>query len=169
MSITRKAEYAIAVLVDLASRPDSEYVLSRDIARRERIPLNYIPQIVAQLTRKGWVEGMRGSGGGVRLAVNPEEISVAQVVEEVEGPIALSKCLVSDGFCEKLGACPLHQVWAKAQRQMVAVLAGTTIADLVKARRRLADSGGPQGGVPYGESQAAKLRPGHGGEPSSLD
>lgn len=152
MPITRKAEYAIAVLVNLASRPDSEYVLSREIARREKIPPNYIPQIVAQLTRKGWVEGMRGFGGGVRLAVDPEEISVAQVVEEVEGPIALSKCLVNDGFCEKQDTCPLHQVWAKAQKQMVAVLADTTIADLVRARRHLARSGGSHDGGPSNEA-----------------
>ena len=73
MELTRKAEYAIAALVDLASQEKGAFTLSREIAKRQRIPSNFIPQIMATLSRKGWVEGVRGSGGGVRLRVPPRK------------------------------------------------------------------------------------------------
>jgi Rrf2 family iron-sulfur cluster assembly transcriptional regulator len=137
MELTRKAEYAIAALVDLASQEKGAFTLSREIAKRQRIPSNFIPQIMATLSRKGWVEGVRGSGGGVRLRVPPEEISVIQVIELMEGPIALTKCLVSEGTCSNEKNCVLRGLWAKAQARMLEVLDGTTIADLVEAKRHL--------------------------------
>ncbi|MGI6036413.1 MAG: RrF2 family transcriptional regulator [Limnochordia bacterium] len=137
MELTRKAEYAIAALADLASQEKGAFILSRDIAKRQRIPPNFIPQIIATLSRKGWVEGVRGSRGGVRLRVPPEEINITQVIELMEGPIALNKCLVSEGICSNESNCVLRGLWAKAQARMLEVLDGTTIADLVEAKRSL--------------------------------
>ncbi|MGI6036651.1 MAG: RrF2 family transcriptional regulator [Limnochordia bacterium] len=137
MEITRKAEYAISALVDLALQEKGKYVLSREIAERQNIPTNFIPQIMAILSRSGLVEGIRGSRGGVRLRVDPAKITVAQVVELIEGPIAINKCLLPEGGCRNIDTCPLHSVWVKAQDQLMEVLEQTTIADVVQTKMEI--------------------------------
>ncbi|KAB2953881.1 RrF2 family transcriptional regulator [Heliorestis acidaminivorans] len=137
MEITRKAEYAITALLDLALLPKGEYTLSKDIAKRQGIPANFLPQIMATLSRKGWVEATRGAGGGVRLLADPSTISLQDIIEVIEGPIAINKCLVGAGTCHNQSNCPLHNVWARAQAAMLDVLGETTVADLVKSKNIL--------------------------------
>ncbi|QGG47034.1 RrF2 family transcriptional regulator [Heliorestis convoluta] len=137
MEITRKAEYAITALLDLALLPEGEFTLSKEIARRQGIPSNFLPQIMATLSRKGWVEATRGAGGGVRLSVDPATISLQAVIEVIEGPIAINKCLVGAGICQNQSACPLHNVWSRAQAAMLQVLGETTVADLVTSKKVL--------------------------------
>ncbi|MDD2421403.1 MAG: Rrf2 family transcriptional regulator [Heliobacteriaceae bacterium] len=131
MEITRKAEYAITALIDLALLPAGEFTLSKNIAERQGIPPNFLPQIMAALSRRGWVEALRGAGGGVRLAVGPTEITVQAVIEIMEGPIALNRCLANDGICPQQDTCPQYVVWRKAQDALLGVLGRTTIGDLV--------------------------------------
>lgn len=135
MEVTRKAEYAIAALVELAVAPAGEYVPSRTVAQRQGIPPKFMPQIMATLAREGFVEGQRGLGGGVRLAMDPAKIQVAQVIEAMQGPLAVKRCLVADEPCARMAVCPLRHVWARAQAAMLEVLGGTTIADLAEAKR----------------------------------
>lgn len=142
MEVTRKAEYALSALVELATAPPGEYVASRVVAERQGIPPKLIPQLMATLARYGLVEGQRGLGGGVRLAVKPEEIKMARVIELIQGPVAVKRCLVAEGVCTRMEGCPLRQVWARAQEAMLSVLGSTTIADLVEARRALAERQG---------------------------
>lgn len=143
LGITRKVEYAISLLVDLALHEDG-FTLSRQIAQRQRIPSNLLPQIAAILGKKGWVHGIRGAGGGLRLAVDPARITVEDVIQLIEGPIALNKCLVDEGRCDKQPECPVHGVWAKAQLRMLEVLGGTTIRDLVDAKQALLQKKDPE-------------------------
>ncbi len=140
MEITKKAEYAISALLELAMNP-GQYISSKEIAFRQNIPANFLPQIVALLGNRGWVEGMRGPGGGVRLTGDPHKISVLEIVELIEGPIAITKCLSIGGSCTKEDNCPLNPVWKKAQNAMVAVLSQTTLADVLEISR-LKNTGG---------------------------
>ena len=137
MELTRKAEYAIAALVELASNPSGRAVLSRDIAKRQAIPIKLVAQIISALGRAGWVRGVRGAGGGVTLTADPARITLKEVIELIEGPIAINPCLVKGAYCERQSGCPLKAVWARAQRQMLLVLEGTTIADLVNVVQKV--------------------------------
>ncbi|HPT83940.1 MAG TPA: Rrf2 family transcriptional regulator [Limnochordia bacterium] len=130
MEITRKTEYAVSALVELAKNP-GEFISSKVIASRQEIPVNFLPQIIALLGGRGWVAGVRGPGGGVRLEVDPARITVKDVVELIEGPIAISKCLGGQFECPRKGACPIQPVWMEAQQAFVDVLRNRTIADLV--------------------------------------
>ncbi|NMB02410.1 MAG: Rrf2 family transcriptional regulator [Firmicutes bacterium] len=130
VEITRKSEYAVSALVELAKHP-GEYISSKVIATRQEIPVNFLPQIIATLGAQGWVLGVRGPGGGVRLEVDPSSITIKDVVELIEGPIAITKCLAEDLHCSREGNCPLHPVWREAQEAFVEVLGKRTIADLV--------------------------------------
>lgn len=134
--VTRKSEYAISALVELARRK-GEWVTSREISQRQGIPPTLIPQLLARMGQAGWVEGKRGPSGGVRLRRDPGEISLREVVELWEGPLGLTRCLAQDGYCQNQTSCPLRGVWARAQRKMLEVLEETTIEDLAAARRVL--------------------------------
>ena len=85
MQLTRKAEYAIAAMVDLAYHRDEPYVLSRDVALREDIPPKLVAQIVSALGKAGWVKGTRGSQGGIRLVVDPAAVTAKDIIELIEG------------------------------------------------------------------------------------
>lgn len=130
MEITKKTEYAVNALVELASN-EGEFISSKVIAARQEIPANFLPQIIALLGTKGWVVGVRGPGGGVRLDADPQTITIKDVIELTEGPIAISKCLSGGEDCTREGRCPIQPVWKEAQEAFVKVLEGKTIADLV--------------------------------------
>lgn len=121
----------MSALVELASHP-GEYISSRTIATRQEIPANFLPQIMALLGAQGWVLGVRGPGGGVRLEVDPTTLTIKDVIELIEGPIAISRCLDHELSCPREGRCPIHPVWREAQEAFISVLQNRTIADLVK-------------------------------------
>jgi Rrf2 family protein len=130
VEITKKTEYAVSALVELASNP-GEYISSKTIAARQEIPANFLPQIIALLGTTGWVVGVRGPGGGVRLEADPNTITIKDVIELIEGPIAISKCMSHEFSCVREGRCPMQAVWEEAQAAFVSVLQHRTIADLV--------------------------------------
>ncbi len=134
VEVTKKTEYAISALIELALNP-GEYISSKEIALRQEIPVNFLPQIIALLGTEGWVEGVRGPGGGVRLLADPNSISVKDVIELIEGRVAISRCLTNELGCSRLGRCPLHSVWQEAQSALVNVLANITIAKLAEQEK----------------------------------
>jgi len=143
VAITKKAEYAITILLDLAFQPSDRFTTAREIAERQGIPDTFVPQIVSMLSRVGWLEAIRGPGGGVRLDVDPEELSVLEVIEAIDGPITITRCLLDDNTtCSNRPLCPLHNVWVEAQAAMLKVLDDTTICDLVESKQALVDRTG---------------------------
>jgi len=137
--VTKKAEYAISTLAELAKRRHEGYIASRTISDFRQIPPNLIAQIVSVLRRAGLVAAVRGPSGGIRLVTDPEDISVKRVIELFDGPMGVSRCMVREGLCENQPSCPLRGVWALAQRRMLEVFEQTTIADLAKAAVALQD------------------------------
>ena len=133
--VTNKAEYLILTLVDLARNARDRYVLSREVAERQGIPAKYMPQLMAMLTRAGWVTSARGSGGGVRLAADPKDITVKDVIELSGDPILIRTCVGTKPGCARSTTCPLHPVWARAQEFLDASLRETSIADLAAKER----------------------------------
>ncbi|HCH00069.1 MAG: hypothetical protein A2074_05280 [Candidatus Aquicultor primus] len=131
MQLTRRAEYAIRTMLDIASNLDDQPLMSKEIAARQDIPPNFLIQIVPELRSAGLIHTVRGSGGGIYLTKKPSEITLRYIVEAIEGPIALNQCLIGDASCERKPRCPVHEVWALAQKQMLAVLEATTLAGLV--------------------------------------
>lgn len=136
--ITKKAEYGISALVGLAlAGAGGGFVASRQIASAEGIPPNLIAQIFAKLRRAGLVKGARGPAGGVKLARDPSRITLREVVEVFDGPFGITRCLVQEDLCENQPSCPLRNVWANAQAEMLRVLESVTIDDLANAKRSL--------------------------------
>ncbi len=129
MQLTREGDYAVRLMVDLAGAPGA-VAPCRAIGARQEIPRAHLAKIVQILRRAGLVRTLRGAGGGVALALPPEEVTLRRVIEAVEGPMALNLCLVAPGACSRDGFCPVHPVWRKIQALLVKELDAVTLAAL---------------------------------------
>lgn len=114
----------------LACLPYGQVVQTREIAAREEIPAKYLPSIIRTLARGGLIRTLRGNQGGVTLARPPEEISLLEVIEAVEGPISLVPCIRGPRQCNHEDDCTFKSVCEKVQRTMMGQLDNTTFADL---------------------------------------
>ncbi|NPV80215.1 MAG: Rrf2 family transcriptional regulator [Firmicutes bacterium] len=133
--ITNKVEYLLRILMDLIQNESKGYMLSKDIAERQSIPPKYMPQLMALLTRQGWVTSMRGAGGGVRLAVDPDSISIYDVVTAAGEPLLIKPCVEKKYACSLKESCPLLPVWEKTQQEINKVLKDTTLSELVENQK----------------------------------
>jgi Rrf2 family protein len=141
MEISRRTDYGVRVILDLASLPVDERTSTQDIAARQNIPSPFLAKIISQLSLAGLVTTYRGAGGGVALAHQPSEISLLQVIEALEGPIRLNRCSIQPGACPRDGRCSVHDIWVQAQQDLTSLLDVTTFDGLVEsALAQLAES-----------------------------
>ena len=146
MLFSTKAEYGVRLMVELGRHVDgpepgeSAPVALGAVAEAETLPLSYLEHLVAKLREAGLVRSVRGAHGGYRLAKPASEITMLDVVEALEGPIAPMECFHVDRegrvLCshEEDGdrACATKLLWTRVQGGVNRALAGTTLADLVE-------------------------------------
>jgi Rrf2 family protein len=132
MEITRSGEYGLKGLVFLAQRPSQGLVLVSDISKYQRIPETFLAKIFQRLSKAGLLRSSRGSKGGFSLGKPAASITMREVIEAIEGPIALSRCLRREGECKEEKLCPMYPVWSKAQKQLLEILDSTTVKDLAQ-------------------------------------
>lgn len=130
MQITRQADYAVRAVLHLARNRDQRTATSM-IAEKQRIPPSFLAKIVSQLSIAGLLHTSRGARGGVSLARTPNEITLLEVIEAIDGPIQLNQCVGDTGACSFEDDCPLRPVWCDAQEQLVNKLKGTNFADMI--------------------------------------
>jgi Rrf2 family protein len=133
LQVSRKVDYGLRAMVRLAKNPPGAVMSFRDIAACEGIPDDYLAKIMRSLVVGKLVRSTRGPRGGYRLALPPSELTILDVIEAVEGPIAINACLESDGNCPKLEGCTLHGVFQRAQSAMIDVFRETLLADVLPA------------------------------------
>jgi Rrf2 family protein len=137
MQLTLKGDYAVRVVVDLAGQPPAVPVRTEELRRRTGVPPAYLSKIIQTLAHAGLVRTRRGALGGVSLLPAPQSISLRQVIEAVEGPIHLNRCLVRPGACPRDRTCSVHPVWARVQALVTRELDAVRVQDLVdRARSR---------------------------------
>lgn len=137
--ISQKTEYALRALIELALRRGLEPVPAREIADSQGIPLRFLEQQLAHLGRAGLVESFRGAGGGCRLALDPAEIHVADVVDAMEGPFFPMFCLdPADHTCFQDARCGLQELWGDVQAAVRDVFERVTVAELAQRHRSVA-------------------------------
>jgi Rrf2 family iron-sulfur cluster assembly transcriptional regulator len=134
--LSTTAEYAIRALLSLASEPDKA-TLGRDLAVSSGVPANYLSKILLELKKGGFVQAVRGTGGGYRLGRPPEEVRLMDVVEFVDGSAARPGCfLAGSDACSDDDPCLAHDRWAAVRDQYVAFLETTTLADVSEHANR---------------------------------
>jgi Rrf2 family protein len=126
MQITRQADYAVRAVLYLAQLGPDRRAATSQIAEDQKIPPSFLAKIVSQLSVAGLLQTSRGARGGVSLARQPQEISLLEVVEAIDGPILLNECVSPNGVCTFGDDCPMRPIWCDAQAELVDRLKATT-------------------------------------------
>jgi Rrf2 family transcriptional regulator, iron-sulfur cluster assembly transcription factor len=129
--LSRTCEYAIQAVLYLAKKYDTPYVSVKAIAEQNNISFHFLGKILQTLTQQGLVISYRGPNGGVSLSRPPEEITVLQVVETIDGLEWLHGCIIGLPTCDETAPCALHQQWKHAREEIRTMLAGQNIAQLL--------------------------------------
>lgn len=110
--------------------PDQPLTI-REIAERQEVSVAYLEQILAKLRRGGLLKSVKGPGGGYVLVKAPSKITIAEVLNELEGPIAITSCLDPRGGCVRADRCVTHLLWKSLGAQIEGFLSTISLADLV--------------------------------------
>ncbi|HVU05280.1 MAG TPA: SUF system Fe-S cluster assembly regulator [Polyangiaceae bacterium] len=133
LRITKLTDYAVLILSDLVRPQAADASAAPDVAERTKIPAPTVSKVLKLLGRGGLVASERGKNGGYRLARAPELVTVADIVDAVEGPIAVTECsTVERGSCDLEGHCPTETNWLRINEAIRQTLRGITLADMVK-------------------------------------
>ena len=138
MRLTLYSDYALRVLMYLAVKDDGLATID-EIAKSYRISRNHLMKVVHQLGVAGYIETVRGRGGGLRLAKPVEAIGLGEVVRYTEPDMAIASCFKPvDAPCAIRQCCVLRRALERAREAFVEVLEGYTLSDLVRPRGRMA-------------------------------
>lgn len=135
MKLTKLADYAVRAVVHLASVDTGAVATTVDIAEANAIPGPFLAKVMQALARGGLVHAHRGKGGGFSLLKNPHNISIRDIVEAVEGPIILNRCVMRNQLCERDVFCGAHPVWIEAQEALVNVLDSYSVAHMAERQK----------------------------------
>jgi FeS assembly SUF system regulator len=132
LRVTKLADYGIVMLTYFAAHGGSTHN-ARDIAGVVRLPLPVVSKILKALARDGLLTSQRGTKGGYGLARKPEEITVAEIIRALEGPIAVTECTDSvKGDCELEVRCPVRTNWHLINRAIYQALERITLAEMTQ-------------------------------------
>jgi len=124
MNLTNEADYAVRAVLDLAvHHPQTR--TRRQITTAMDVPSNFMSRILATLVRHDLLNSAAGPNGGYTLARAPSEINLLEVIEIIEGPVAVDECVLGGGSCDWTEVCPLHQTWSEAKTSFTNHLATT--------------------------------------------
>jgi Rrf2 family protein len=141
VKLSAKADYAVRAVLVLAAHEGEGPIKGELVAKAQELPLKFVENILGELKHAGVVASQRGPEGGYRLAVPAEQVSLAEVIRIVDGPIAAVAGVRPDEVAYPPGAEALPGVWLEARGMLRSVLETTTFADLVERSRVLAGQG----------------------------
>ncbi len=131
IQITRATDYALRMVAYLAASGRDRRVPASEMSATQEIPRVFVSKILQALTQAKILATAPGRNGGAQLLRRPEDISVLDVVEAVEGPVTLNRCLIRQGACSRDQTCPIHPFWAETREKLVGVLGRAKIAQFI--------------------------------------
>jgi Rrf2 family iron-sulfur cluster assembly transcriptional regulator len=137
MRLTSKGRYAVMAMADLALHGGSERAVPlQEVARRQEISLSYLEQLFARMRRAGLVSGVRGPGGGYRLARPAHSVTVAEIIVAVNEPIKATRCdeASSKSCIGRSGRCIAHGLWQEMGDRIHLFLASVSLEDVLERR-----------------------------------
>ncbi len=141
MKLSTRARYGTKAMIDLAMNSDGQPVLLKNVARRQGVPGSYLENIMTSLVTAGLVQSMRGKKGGFMLARDASEIRLSQILQTVEGSLALTNCVLNESSCRRTGKCVVRDVWDGLGGKMFDYLDEITLAELAARQKRLDGNG----------------------------
>lgn len=130
MKLSTKGRYGVKAMVDLAVRYGKETVSIKNISERYNISEYYLEQLFASLRKADLIKSIRGAQGGYVLSRDPKDITVAEIIYVLEGPIEISECL-EENVCTNIDCCATRLLWERIKNSIDDVLKSTTLQDMV--------------------------------------
>lgn len=132
IKLSRMADYGVILMVRLARAPD-EVTTAAELTASTALPGPTVSKLLKQLSRAGLLDSQRGTHGGYVLSQPIEDISVADIVSALDGPIALTECMTADGVvCEIEALCPTQTNWRKINNALVEALESVSLAEMAR-------------------------------------
>ena len=133
MMISTRGRYALRVLLDLAENQNEGYIAMKTVAERQELSLKYIERIMPVLSKNHYVEGVQGKGGGYRLAREPKDYSIGDILRLTEGNLAPVGCLECDAkVCNRADSCKTLPMWKEFHQMVNDYFDNITLLDLMK-------------------------------------
>jgi Rrf2 family iron-sulfur cluster assembly transcriptional regulator len=127
LEVTRKSDLAVRSMRALAAAP--ERMKGPELAKAVGSTSAFVSQVLTPLVRAGLVRSDPGPTGGYSLTADLDNVSLREVIETIEGPTDAGRCVLTDGPCDAVGSCALHEPWLRARSQLLAELDATSVAD----------------------------------------
>ena len=135
MRLTTKGRFAVTAMLDIALNEADKPVTLAVISERQDISLSYLEQLFSRLRRQGLVTSVRGPGGGYRLALPQNAISVSAIISAVDEQIDATQCSGKEDCHGAEGRCMTHDLWASLNYKILDYLSGVSLADMVDMQR----------------------------------
>ncbi|HPE15412.1 MAG TPA: Rrf2 family transcriptional regulator [Oscillospiraceae bacterium] len=132
MKISTRGRYALRLMLDMVLHQDEGNIPIREIAKRQVLPVKYLEQIIAQLSRAGYVKSVRGAGGGYHLACDPEKTTVGDILRATEGSLAPAPCTEGGVPCRYTADCLTAQIFLAIGKAVDDVVDRMTLAGVVR-------------------------------------
>ena len=130
LRLSKKADYALIAMKHLAVRGEGAASSAREIAGLYDIPIELLAKVLQRLVRRGLLASQQGTHGGYHLARGPAQISVADVIQAIDGPVTVTACSTDEGTCEQYAKCNVRDPLWRVRERILAALGECTIAEL---------------------------------------
>lgn len=138
MRLSTRGHYGLKAMFDLAQHYGGSPTPLKAIAERQKIPENYLEQLMAVLRKSGLVKSVRGAQGGYLLVRNPKDVYVGEIIRVLEGPIAPVECVneIKTAVCDQVDSCITRTVWERVRDSMKEVMDSISLDDMCKDDER---------------------------------
>ncbi len=137
LRISKMTDYAIIVMVELHTS-FGEVLSAQALAEQSHLELPTVSKVLKLLVKTGLVDSYRGASGGYSLERNAQDISVAQIIAAIEGPIAMTECSVEEGLCAQEALCSLRGNWQRISMAVATAMEGVSLAEMAQPLKPMA-------------------------------
>ncbi|HEY3176466.1 MAG TPA: Rrf2 family transcriptional regulator [Candidatus Polarisedimenticolia bacterium] len=134
LRLSREADYSLLAMMYISARPEGSLSFRREIAAHYNIPSEFLAKVLQKLSRHGLVRSFRGMNGGYVLGREADRITLADIIEAVDGPVGLVDCQCGDRVCEQEAVCTVQSALHGVRQEIRKVLEDVSLTDM---RRRL--------------------------------
>lgn len=130
LRLSKKADYALIAMKHLAMRPDAVSISAREIAEQYDIPIELMAKVLQRLARRGLLASHQGTRGGYRLSRSPASISVADVIQAIDGPLTVTACSTDAENCDQYGKCSVRDPLWRIKDRILSALATCSLQEV---------------------------------------
>jgi Rrf2 family protein len=139
LKLSTKGQYGVRAMFEIARGYPESPVTIKEISERQEVSVAYLEQILNKLRRAGLIRSVKGPGGGYLLTADPSRVSIASILKELEGPVAITSCLDPEEGCARVEGCVTHLLWRSLGAKIEAFLETITLRDLLEEDPLLKD------------------------------